>query len=84
MDKLSFISTLKSENPSNDLKLECANYFISNYPVEIVVKHPFFGNVIGKQWTALQGITITGGSDEKVNQAFNSLKGRIKELEEFV
>lgn len=83
MDKISFISTLKSENPSKEVKLEACNYFISNYPVEIDVKHPFFGTVIGKIWTALERITITEGKDENINKGFLSLKNRIKELETF-
>lgn len=85
MNKEEFISTLKSENPSNDLKLDCLQYFVENYPVQIDVKHPFFGTVVGKTWTSLEGYQVKNDKKamDKLEENYNKLVERIKEIEEY-
>ena len=84
MDKVNFIETLKSENPSNALKQKCLQYFIDNYPVQINVKHPFFGTV-GKTWTSLEGYQVKNDKKaiDKLEENYNKLVERIKEIEEY-
>ena len=85
MNKEEFISTLKSTNPSNDLKQECLQYFVENYPVQIDVKHPFFGTVVGKTWTSLEGYQVKNDKKamDKLEENYNKLVERIKEIEEY-
>lgn len=85
MLKEEFISTLKSENPSNDLKQECLQYFVENFPVQIDVKHPFFKTVVGKTWTFLEGYQVKEDKIAmgKLEENYQKLVGRINELETF-
>ena len=85
MNKEEFISTLKSENPSNDLKLDCLQYFVDNYPVQIDVKHPIFNVVVGKTLTSLQGYQVKNDKKamNKLEENYNKLVERIKEIEEY-
>ena len=85
MNKEEFISTLKSENPPNDLKLDCLQYFVENYPVQINVKHPFFGTVVGKTWTSLEGYQVKNDKKamDKLEENYNKLVERIKEIEDY-
>jgi hypothetical protein len=83
--KEEFISTLKAPNPSNDLKQECLQYFVENYPVQINVRHPFFGTVVGKTWTSLEGYQVKNDKKamDKLEENYNKLVERIKEIEEY-
>ena len=83
MNKEEFISTLKSEKPANDSKLDCLQYFVDNYPVQIDVKHPFFGTVVGKTLTSLQGYQVKNDKKaiDKLEENYNKLVERIKEIE---
>ena len=85
MNKEDFLLTLKSENPTNDSKLECLQYFVDNYPVQIDVKHPFFGTVVGKTLTSLQGYQVKNDKKamDKLEENYNKLVARIKEIEEY-
>lgn len=85
MNKEEFISTLKSTDPSNSIKQECLQYFIDNYPVQIDVKHPFFGTVVGKTWTSLEGYQVKNDKKamDKLEENYNKLVERIKEIEEY-
>ena len=85
MNKEEFISTLKSTNPSNDLKQECLQYFVDNYPVQINVRHPFFGTVAGKTWTSLEGYQVKNDKKaiDKLEENYNKLVERIKEIEDY-
>jgi hypothetical protein len=85
MNKEEFISTLKSTNPSNGLKQECLQYFVDNYPVQINVRHPFFGTVAGKTWTSLEGYQVKNDKKamDKLEENYNKLVERIKEIEEY-
>ena len=85
MNKEDFFLTLKSENPTNDSKLECLQYFVDNYPVQIDVKHPFFGTVVGKTLTSLQGYQVKNDKKamDKLEENYNKLVARIKEIEEY-
>lgn len=85
MNREEFISTLKSTDPSNGLKQECLQYFVENYPVQIDVKHPFFGTVVGKTWTSLEGYQVKNDKKamDKLEENYNKLVERIKEIEEY-
>ena len=85
MNKEEFISTLKSENPSNDLKLDCLQYFVDNYPVQIDVKHPFFETVVGKTLTSLQDYQVKNDklAMGKLEENYNKLVARVIEIENF-
>lgn len=85
MNKETFIETLKSTNPSNGLKQECLQYFVENYPVQINVRHPFFGTVAGKTWTSLEGYQVKNDKKamDKLEENYNKLVERIKEIEEY-
>ena len=85
MNKETFIETLKSTDPSNGLKQECLQYFVENYPVQIDVKHPFFGTVVGKTWTSLEGYQVKNDKKamDKLEENYNKLVERIKEIEEY-
>lgn len=78
MTKNEFIETLSTtEGVSYEKKLECINFFIKNYPVEIQ-------NPLGKkEWTKLSIGYLTGGSDNAVRYAFVKLVERKVELKEF-
>ena len=84
MNKEEFIKTLQETDIPQETKLEVCNYFITNYPVKIITGVNPFTGVPHYTWTALQGYNITNGSEDMVNQAFLSLQGRVKELEEYV
>jgi hypothetical protein len=82
MNKKEFIKTLKSDSPSKELKLECCQFFIDNYPIQIEKGvNPFTGEFM-TDWTKLD-VKIKGGSDKSINFAFNQLIKRIKELEDY-
>jgi hypothetical protein len=83
--KEEFISTLKSTDPSSDLKQECLQYFVENYPVQINVRHPFFGTVVGKTWTSLEGYQVKNDKKamDKLEENYNKLVERIVEIETF-
>jgi hypothetical protein len=85
MDKVNFIETLKSTDPSNGLKQECLQYFVDNYPVQINVRHPFFGTVVGKTWTSLEGYQVKNDKKamNKLDENYNKLVERIKEIEDY-
>jgi hypothetical protein len=85
MNREEFISTLKSTDPSNGLKQECLQYFVENYPVQINVRHPFFGTVVGKTWTSLEGYHVKNDKKamDKLEENYNKLVERIKEIEEY-
>jgi hypothetical protein len=85
MNREEFISTLKSTDPSNGLKQECLQYFVENYPVQINVRHPFFGTVVGKTWTSLEGYQVKNDKKAmgKLEENYNKLVERIKEIEEY-
>ena len=85
MDRIEFMSTLKSENPTNDSKLECLQYFVENYPVQIDVKHPFFGTVVGKTLTSLQDYQVKNDKKamDKLEENYNKLVARVIEIENF-
>lgn len=91
MNKDDFIKTLKTDNISKELKLECCQFFIDNYPVNADEYHDVrdpFGTVIAqfktgrKNWTKLD-VKIEGGSDKSINFAFEQLVKRVKELEDY-
>jgi hypothetical protein len=85
MNREEFISTLKSTDPSNGLKQECLQCFVENYPVQINVRHPFFGTVVGKTWTSLEGYQVKNDKKAmgKLEENYNKLVERIKEIEEY-
>jgi hypothetical protein len=85
MNREEFISTLKSTDPSNGLKQECLQYFVDNYPVQINVRHPFFGTVAGKTWTSLEGYQVKNDKKamDKLEENYNKLVERIVEIETF-
>ena len=85
MNKEEFISTLKSETPANDSKLDCLQYFVDNYPVQIDVRHPFFGTIIGKTLTSLQDYQVKNDKKamDKLEENYNKLVERIKEIEDY-
>ena len=85
MNKEEFISTLKSENPANDLKLDCLQYFVDNYPVQIDVKHPIFNVVVGKTLTSLQDYQVKNDKKamDKLEENYSKLVERVKEIEEY-
>ena len=85
MNKEEFISTLKSENPTNDSKLNCLQYFVDNYPVQIDVKHPIFNVVVGKTLTSLQDYQVKNDKKaiDKLEDNYNKLVERVKEIEEY-
>lgn len=85
MNKEEFISTLKSENPANDSKLDCLQYFVDNYPVQIDVRHPIFNVVVGKTLTSLQDYQVKNDKKamDKLEENYNKLVERIKEIEEY-
>lgn len=73
MNKDAFIKTLKADDVSRELKLECCQFFIDNYPIT--------GQFI-ENWTKLD-VKIEGGSDKSINFAFEQLFKRVKELEKY-
>ena len=83
MTKEAFIEALSNtEGVSYKIKLDCLNYFIDNYPVEIRVGiNPFTGEEV-KEWTKLNW-TITGGDSDWISKGFESLQGRKQELIDF-
>jgi hypothetical protein len=82
MNKDDFIKTLKTDNISKELKLECCQFFIDNYPVMLKqIVNPFTGQFI-ENWTKLD-IKFEGGSDKSINFAFEQLVKRVKELEDY-
>ena len=85
MQREEFISTLKSGNPANDLKLDCLQYFVDNYPVQIDVRHPIFNVVVGKTLTSLQDYQVKNDKKamDKLEENYNKLVERIKEIEEY-
>ena len=85
MNKEEFISTLKSENPANDSKLDCLQYFVDNYPVQIDVRHPIFNVVVGKTLTSLQGYQVKNDKKamDKLDENYNKLVARVIEIENF-
>lgn len=86
--KEEFISTLKSSNPSNDLKLECLQYFIDNYPIflEQVISTPF-GKINTGQgfWTALPDYKVKNDkiAMSKLEENYQKVVKRVDELETF-
>lgn len=88
MTKEEFISVLKSENPSNELKETCLQYFVENYPVEIehIVTTPIGKLRTGtKFWTALPDYKVKDDpiAMNKLEENFNKLVARIVEIENF-
>lgn len=63
-----FVDRLSKDNLSSNDKIETCQYYIDNYPV----------NIMGL-WTSIS-LNISGGSDKAINFAFNQLKSRIKEF----
>ena len=85
MNKEEFISTLKLENPTNELKEACLQYFVDNYPVQIDVRHPIFNVVVGRTLTSLQDYQVKNDKKamDKLEENYNKLVERIKEVEEY-
>jgi hypothetical protein len=72
MNKKEFIEGLSTkDNLSNQKKIEICQYYIDNYPINI-------RGII----TSLS-MKISGGSDNAINFAYNQLKSRVKELNDF-
>ena len=91
MTKEQFLQHLKEGSSDLDIQLEVCNHFIQNYPVlvnEVKNMTDPFGNIIAqfttgnRIWTKLD-TNIVGGSEEKIKFAFESLKNRIKQFEDY-
>lgn len=91
MEKDQFLQYLKDGSTDSNIQLEVCNHFIQNYPVlvdEVRNMTDPFGNIIAqfttgnRIWTKLD-IEIVGGSEEKIKFAFESLKKRIKQFEDY-
>lgn len=86
--KEEFISTLKSSNPSNDLKQECLQYFVENFPVFIkqVIDTPI-GRIDTGQgfWTSLPNYKVKDDkiAMSKLEENYQKIVKRVDELETF-
>lgn len=88
MNKEEFISTLKSENPVQEQKLETCQYFVENYPVLIneVINTPIGSFQTGRKiWTSLPDYQVKNDKKamDKLEENYNKLVERIKEIEEY-
>ena len=85
MEKEAFLQHLKDGSADSEIQLQCCQYFVDNYPVQIDVKHPFFGTVVGKTLTSLQGYQVKNDKKamDKLEENYNKLVARIKEIEEY-
>ena len=82
MNKQEFIDYLKSDTVELAVKLECCQFFVDNFPVEIDSLDPMNPFKKHKILTKLD-VKIDGGSEKSINFAFEQLQKKIKELEEF-
>ena len=90
MNKQEFIENLSNTGEvSYEIQKETIQYFLDNYPVllnEIITISTPLGQIQQetnrKEWTALN-IVLNGGPKQGMNTAFNKLKNRVKEFEEF-
>ena len=73
MDNATFLESLDKKDLSKQEKIDVCQFFIESYPVKTRLQG----------WTKLQGISILGGMEAVVNQAFNSLSERKEELAKF-
>lgn len=89
MNKQEFLELLKKDNVPKEQQLEVCQFFIDNFPVfiEQVVNTPF-GKINTGQgfWTALPNYKV---KDDKIamgklEENYQKLVKRIKELEEYV
>ncbi len=83
MNKTEFLECLRKGVSSQAAKIECLQFFIDNYPVLAENKQTVWAISSGKHWTSLKEITITGGSPDLVNYAFDSLRRRLNYLKKF-
>lgn len=85
MNKEEFISTLKSENPANDSKLDCLQYFIDNYPVQIKSSFNLFTMQVGYTWTSLPDYKVKDDTIamKNLDVNFNKLQQRLEEITNF-
>ena len=91
MTKEQFLQHLKDGSTDSNIQLEVCNHFIQNYPVlvnEVKNMTDPFGNILAqfttgnKIWTKLD-VNIEGGTDKSIKFAFDSLRNRIKEIEDY-
>lgn len=88
MNKDDFIKTLKSDNVSKELKLNCCQFFIDNFPVFInqVIETPMGKIDTGVGfWTALPDYKVKDDpiAMDKLDKNFQKLVKRLNELETF-
>jgi hypothetical protein len=57
-----------NQEQTKEEKIECLQHYLDNHPVRVNVG-------FSTDWSRLD-VKITGGSDELVNKAFNSLKNK--------
>ena len=84
MTKDEFLKVLSHGASSSAAKIGYLQFFIDNYHVLANSSSP--GNpfgAVGKTWTQIQGVKITGGSQGQVNYAFMQLQSRLTELKNF-
>lgn len=86
MNNKNFIEVLNKDSPNESEKLECCQFYIDYFPVQIEdIKQtgPFVVKTGKKFWTKLD-IKIEGGLPSTINHAFNQLVKRKSELKEFL
>ena len=88
MNKQQFISTIRDGTDDKQLKIECCEYFIRNYPIKLKQQNPMNPFELIDFWTKLVNedgseFTIDGGSDLAIEKAFNGLVKNLKHLEDY-
>jgi len=80
MTRKQFIRFLDQGTESREEKLNVINYYIENYPVQIIEKNRMgipTGRII---WTAILGVkAIEGGRQDLLDGAFKVLQKRFKD-----